>query len=66
MDYFQEFVPKQLVVRAELKYMEVKSAEQTLLTVEKTQIVWLKYVTWHVKYIQRGWVYVVLEFKVKV
>lgn len=66
MDYFQEFVPKQLVVRAELKYMEVKSAEQTLLTVEKTQIVWLKYVTWHVQYIHRGWVYVVLEFKVKV
>lgn len=66
MDYFQEFVPKQLVVRAELRYLEVKSAEQTLLTVEKMQIVWLKYVTWHVKYIQRGWVYVVLEFKVKV
>lgn len=66
MDYFQEFVPKQLVVRTELKYMEVKSAEQTLLTVEKTQIVWLKYVTWHVKHIHRGWVYVVLEFKVKV
>lgn len=66
MDYFQEFVPKQLVVRAELRYMEVKSAEQTLLTVEKMQIVWLKYVTWHVKHMQRGWVYVVLEFKVKV
>lgn len=35
MDYFQEFVPKQLAVRAELRYMEVKSAEQTLLTAEK-------------------------------